>query len=423
MDELDFTDESNYMEYAEEQMAAFDKALNDIDASDPVEINKLLLTSIGIEFSVVKPTVTGLKKSIMDATGPIREHFSLLGFHNYAKQKLGAPNKIIKTAYLLDLEKSIPSKVSLYRPRTKKGDPRFWIKDIGLIAKANEIIALIIQNNCLYCINISSLLINELPAESPITKLIRLLLARRSSIADELLSMLKALAAKESLKAVCEGDTAIGRTIETALGIKQNSSKKPDYKGIELKSSRTRTKSNASDRVVLFAQVANWKLSKLKSSREIHRDYGKPDEHGEKRLFCTVSTQTYNSHGLKFSIDFDNLHINEVGPKNSQVATWTAEKLIQRLKTKHNETFWINAKVEIRDDVEYFQLVSVLHTKSPVLSQLLPLIENGTITMDHGIRTIPKFKEHGPLFKIKKDRLNLLFPNPQHYNLLPDTSA
>ena len=31
-------------------------------------------------------------------------------------------------------------------------------------------------------------------------------------------------------------DTAVGRTLETALGIPINSAKEPDYRGIELKS-------------------------------------------------------------------------------------------------------------------------------------------------------------------------------------------
>lgn len=35
-----------------------------------------------------------------------------------------------------------------------------------------------------------------------------------------------------------QADTAIGRTLETLLGININSSKQPDYKGIELKAFR-----------------------------------------------------------------------------------------------------------------------------------------------------------------------------------------
>jgi hypothetical protein len=56
---------------------------------------------------------------------------------------------------------------------------------------------------------------------------------------------------KGPVPAMLKADTAIGRTLETLLGIDINSSKKPDYKGIELKSYREKR----GNRKNLFAQV------------------------------------------------------------------------------------------------------------------------------------------------------------------------
>ena len=50
--------------------------------------------------------------------------------------------------------------------------------------------------------------------------------------------MLNKISAQGPIPALLQADTAIGRTLETLLGIDINSSKKPDYKGIELKSYR-----------------------------------------------------------------------------------------------------------------------------------------------------------------------------------------
>ncbi len=48
--------------------------------------NKIFLTKMVVEFSLFEPTLTGLKKSILDATYPVRTHFELENFHNYKEQ-------------------------------------------------------------------------------------------------------------------------------------------------------------------------------------------------------------------------------------------------------------------------------------------------------------------------------------------------
>lgn len=60
--------------------------------------------------------------------------------------------------------------------------------------------------------------------------------------------------------------------------------------------------------------------------------------------------------------------------------------LRRRLKEKHAETFWVEATSKVVDGVEYFQLMRVTHTRSPIASQLMPLIHAGVITMDHLIK-------------------------------------
>lgn len=96
--------------------------------------------------------------------------------------------------------------------------------------------------------------------------------------------------------------------------------------------------------------------------------------------------------------------------------------LRQRLNEKHSETFWVSADSTEIDGVEYFQLKSVTHTKSPLQGQLMPLIALGVITMDHLIKrksgVKPKVAEKGPLFKINKKDLALLFPSPKTYFLV-----
>lgn len=233
----------------------------------------------------------------------------------------------------------------------------------------------------------------------------------------ELLLKLRAIATRP-LPASTVGDTAIGRAIETALGIDQNPSKNPDYKGIEIKSAR---QGKSKNRSTIFAQVPDWEQSSLKSSAEILDTYGY-QRGTDFKLYCTLSTQTTNSQGLKFEILDDGDTLASVHMEDGEVARWTGELLRKRLLEKHKETFWIKATSVNIGGVEHFNLLSVIHTRNPSLDQLMPLIEQGVITMDHLIKRkngTGSVSEKGPLFKMKPAFLGLLFSEPVEYTLHP----
>lgn len=381
-----------------------------------VVLNKRQLTKIGAEFSIFEPTLTGLKKSILDATQPVRTHFELENFHFFWEQGQGPEYKVKKKSYLLTDDEIIESNTSLYRPKTKKGDPRMWFGGLPNFSQAGDQIAIIIKDDIAYLINLSkALLENSLSLnKSHIRDFLDSFSKQGNSVAEELLNKLKVLA-KMPLPALRSGDTAIGYTLETRLGIPANSSKQPDYNGIELKSGR-----GVRTRTTLFAQVADWSLSPCKKSAEILNKYGY-ERNDDFRLYCTLSTQRENPQGLSFIYDQSKDELQEWYNKKNLVAVWPAKLLRERLKEKHAETFWVEARSEIVDDVEHFQLLSVTHTKSPILSQLMPLFQSGVITMDHLIKRSGKtnrVSEKGPLFKINKRDLDLLFPEPRTYSLV-----
>lgn len=380
-----------------------------------VSNNKKQLTKIGVEFSIFEPTITGLKKSIIDATQPVRTHFELENFHFYWEQRQGPDQKIKKGAYFLTDKETIKSSASLYRPKTKKGDPRMWFRGLPKFATAGDQIAIIIRNGQPYLINLNAVELEKSLEihKSPITEFLKAFATEKNTVAKELLSKLKELA-KSPFPALREGDTAIGYTIETMLNIKANSSKKPDYKGIELKSGRY-----GRTRTTLFAQVADWSQSPCKKSAEILNKYGYERDQDFK-LYCTISSQKDNSQGLSFIYDQSNDELQEWHNRSELVAVWPGELLRHRLKEKHAETFWIEAECEQINGIEHFQLTRVTHTKSPIVSQLLPLIQSGVITMDHLIKRNAKGRvsEKGPLFKMNKRDLDLLFPSPTTYSLI-----
>lgn len=386
-----------------------------------LEINRIkLLTEKSVELCLIEPTGTGLEKSIMDATGSVRTYLKANHIHDFELQKQGQESKIQITSFLISSNSLVNSIASLYRPNTKKGDPRIWFKGLGAYSNSNDILGIITFQGNLYVLNITQLDLHKLmesKISNPLQDLVNEINQISNEVAEELLSLLNKIAAKGPVPAMLQADTAIGRTLETLLGIDINSSKKPDYRGIELKSYRDKR----GNRKNLFAQVPDWNLSKFKSSADILNAFGYSRGYDFK-LYCTVSTLVRNSQGLKLKMDTEISQLIENSDKASvgDFVAWGLETLHKRLLEKHNETFWIAADSVTIGGKEHFQYKKVEHTKKPIVSQFDILLEQGIITLDHLIKRKPtgSVVEKGPIFKIKPNALDLLFPPSQSYSLL-----
>lgn len=379
-----------------------------------------VLTKHQVPFTLIEPTETGLKKSIMDATGPVRNYLKEEKVHDFGLQQQGPDNKVLVPALIYDGMNTIRTQASLYRPMTKNGDPRIWFYGLSKYVDPNDIVAVIYFDDRFQIFNLTKMDVEGLmdsSIDNPLQELIRAISNTENEVAFELLAMLRKVAGRGPIPSMVDADTSVGRTLETALGIDINSSKQPDYKGIELKSFRN----NRTNRKNLFAQVPDWTLSKFKSSQEILDAFGY-DREDDFKLYCTVSAITRNSQGLGLRIDTDVNQLIE-SSHDAQIGdfvVWKMDTLHGRLKEKHKETFWVEAESIKMDNKEYFQYTLVEHTKRPIPSQFDFLIDQGIITLDHLIKRNSEGKvvEKGPLFKIKPKGIELLFPPSETYALI-----
>jgi hypothetical protein len=380
--------------------------------------NLAVLNAAGIESVPLFLTPTGYEKSICDATDPMRAFFTKHGIHDYSTQGQGPENKIFKQVQFLSESGMRPMKISLYRPVTRRGDPRFWVYGWKDFIDADSVLSFF------YDSDFDSLCIVNLSSVNPASPAVQNYLNRHAKqanlISNELLAKLRKLAGT-LLPATCNGDTAIGRAIETALGIPMNSSKTPDYKGIELKSKRSLARATRNG---LFACVPDWTLSNLKNFRVFLDRFGYRRD-TDFQLYCTVSIRKPNSQGLLLSLQDADRFLWENSRKNGndeQLLVWPLSRLEDRLAIKHRETFWIKAD-STRDNGgrEMFSVKSVTHTRNPNVPQFSRLLADGSITVDHMIKRCPSgaADEKGPLFKLARGKLPELFlGEPQEYNLI-----
>lgn len=385
------------------------------------EVSSRILNA-GYDVAFLVPTPTGLDKSILDAHQSIRSLFKRKGVHDYTLQRKGTNNKIIIEAKFITSYEEFEVKVSLYRPESKDGDPRIWIYGLKQVVRAGNLLALIVINNQLYIVNCSkpSDLDNAIQTALPKVRI------TLSPVADELLQKLIAISHKGFISTVTRGDTGVGMTLEAELGISANSSKSPDYKGIELKSTRVDARIRQKNRSQLFSKVPNWKLSPIQKPIYLINKRGYIDRDGFSALRHTISGDKVNSLGLYFDIDYANNYLRQMYKDTSDLnlieehdTTWLINDLKNALLKKHKETFWVKAKHNNDRTSEKFHYVEVEHTANPFIEKLETLIETGLITMDYTmhIKQNGMVRDHGYLFKLHQNSKLALFPETKKYDL------
>lgn len=396
-------------------------SLSNVDLIESLRLFK----NVNLPVTFLVPTKTGMEKSIMDATHEVRDFFLRQGVHDFASQEQGEDSKILLGTKLFSKGEITDTKTSLYRPRTKSGDPRIWIYNLGNYADPTDLLAITKQNDWIVVINCSKTNLNQvLDIEKAIFKeLFPNAITQISDIANELLSKLKIISGKGFVKTLRPGDTGIGYTLESLLGIEANSSRTPDYRGIEIKSGRATSQN--SGRTTIFSKTPNWNISRLKGSKELLAERGRFNHNKQKsQLFHTFSTIKPNSYNMLLEIDesYDLLHqlYLEENIKQRDV-TWELSVLKDRLSEKHRETFWVTAQTKGKggSSNEEFRYSSVKHTGTIDLNAFPILLELGVITLDYTISetTNGGAKDQGYLFKIAPRDLDLLFSSIKYYSL------
>jgi hypothetical protein len=383
-----------------------------------------LFGRFGIEAGFLIPTPTGMDKAIMDATWPLREYLSRTHFHDFNSQGQGGDAKRILPISVIQSGEVVEGKISLYRPETKQGDPRIWIYGLPKFADSGDLLALIVDSGRLLVVNcfkedVEGLLTDE-------STLLGKIAARANAIvptATELLEKLRNIGSMGYVQTLRSGDTGVGYTLETLLGIRANSSKDPDFKGIELKSGRLgkrRTPAPRS-RTTLFSQIPDWKISPHNAQSALERFGYMDPKKNRLQLYCSVDT-TVNSLGFKLDPRSAGDHLVTVNskPNPEDVFMWCMDQLRRSFSEKHRETFWVRARAEGRSTEERFHYVQASHTRNPTLSTFERLLATGGICVDltMSAKQSSKVRDHGYLFRVYGQSFNELFPEVASHSLV-----
>lgn len=195
-----------------------------------------------------------------------------------------------------------------------------------------------------------------------------------------------------------KGNTGIGYTLETLLGITENNIKLPDLGSIELKSKRK----SASTPVTMFTfNKAVWKVK----PKEVISTYGYQDTTGRKALYCFVSSKP-NPQGLYLATTNTSLQMRHAD--GTLLAEWQADDLAETFKRKMPALVLVQAesRVNSAEKEEFFYNEAYL-LSVPSGKKLLEMIAQDEILVDvrMHINWRGSVRNHGTAFRTDESKL------------------
>ena len=200
------------------------------------------------------------------------------------------------------------------------------------------------------------------------------------------------------------GNTGIGYTLETLLGVRENNLALPDLGEIELKAHRR----GASSLITLFTfNRGAWKIPQA----DVVNAYGYEDTTGRQALYCIVSSSP-NNQGFYLRIVGDGIWLRHVN--GASIAQWSGQTLIRRFAEKMPALVFVQADArENSSNREEFWFDEAHLLTNPNVHNFLDLIGNDRIRIDLRMHLRPNgsVRNHGTGFRIDERYLSLCFGN------------
>jgi len=187
------------------------------------------------------------------------------------------------------------------------------------------------------------------------------------------------------------GNTGVGHTLESLLGISENNIALSDLDVAELKGHRK----GSNSLITLFTlDRGAWLVNQLHAIRK----YGLVDSSGRPNLYMTL----YNGRGSgSLSLTVDSSGVTVSDRSGTVVAKWKLSDLAQSFEKKFPALMYVVAKVEVRGGTEWFHYESATLLKGTSSKKMLEGIKKGWIAIDLRLHdNNGSTRNHGTGFRI-----------------------
>lgn len=174
------------------------------------------------------------------------------------------------------------------------------------------------------------------------------------------------------------GDTGVGYTFETLLGITENNNKDADYDGIEIKCKQKKAGRPQTGKVNLFQQAPEW--AKKMSGLDRLKMLGKQGVEGLYSCHSQVTT-LQNNINLRLALLEIEQRIDLLKAEE-EVGSWKFDILQQRLAEKHNRAVFIKAAVKTDSSGVQFQYNELVYCERPSIQRFVDLVKSRDIVFE-----------------------------------------
>ena len=177
-----------------------------------------------------------------------------------------------------------------------------------------------------------------------------------------------------------EGDTGIGYTFETLLDIEENNSRTADFRGIELKCKRVRSRGGpAAGKVNLFQQGPVWADGRQTALDRV-RMLGKPDTNKLFRCHSQINTRANN---LSLLLDpASEQGLISLRRLDEKVGHWSHALLEKRLIEKHSRAAFVLAEVRQSRTRTSFSYNELIYCEKPSINSFIDLVGQDRIVFE-----------------------------------------
>jgi hypothetical protein len=195
------------------------------------------------------------------------------------------------------------------------------------------------------------------------------------------------------------GDTGIGYTFESLVGVEENNSQDADFNGIELKTSLLR---NArAGKINLFQAAPTW-LQRQTGIGRLRR-VGQMDPNGRYSCYSQVTTQQ-NNLGLSLATQPSEILLRKDA---ESLGVWEHSRLAARLAQKHSRAAFVKARSRTNNGMVEYQYCELVYCERPDIRRFVDMVEANRIVFEFTMTERPpgRVRNHGYPWRLCDVRL------------------
>ncbi len=199
-----------------------------------------------------------------------------------------------------------------------------------------------------------------------------------------------------------DGDTGVGYTFESLIGVCENNSKEADFKGIEIKCKQAKDGKTSTGKINLFQQAPAW--AKPLSGLERLRLIGRQGIDGRYACHSQVTTLPNNIDLELCLIDLEQ-RIDLV-KGSEEIGFWLFDVLQRRLEEKHSRAIFVKAATKRNREITQFRYEELVYCEHPSIQRFVELVRSRDIVFEFLMSEKEgKVRNHGYPWRLGRQEL------------------